>query len=414
MSIGFREIWNQRFRSVSLSRGVLAAATGLRTAGGTLASHRATSLLRSLRAITRNARWPSDPIFESFTDSPTDSVTRLKVWGLGGGLGSATDTPQGFASDGSQFCYYATMHAIRRFSITTTAASDLENFGGNGEVTFELQTGGNLFGSPKSFNDAVLGTRKLDHIGGICVFGDRVYAPIEPTNRDAVPALVELDLDLRYVRHWRLYQDDENPPEFPWVAFNPDGLMFTCRGGNTLPYGLTLNVFDPLSASPGSTLSRLGQVVLSDENGRPGAPPLASSPTGLNVGNIQGVCFSPNGHLYLAVELGECADLDWPVAIVYGSGDGPEGTSPNQVTSTPATVRVRRYGGIMGFDIFTGRRVAYEPITDWYLAGDQEIEGLAVVNLDDLNSFGGQLHAELVSNQYKFALRHWRIDPNAI
>jgi hypothetical protein len=137
----------------------------------------------------------------------------------------------------------------------------------------------------------------------------------------------------------------------PWCAVNPkNGLLYASLFYDT-PAFASLHVWDRRLDHSGLTLKHLGTMPLFDEAGSP-----------VVLSRIQGGAFSPTGHLYLSVDT--------------------------------------KAGGVMGFDLVTGRRrvhypVAYDPESG-YPKLTEELEGITVW---DLESRGyGQVHLVMIDN----------------
>lgn len=148
----------------------------------------------------------------------------------------------------------------------------------------------------------------------------------------------------------------------PWCAVNPaNGLLYTSP---FYPSPLDTSHLEAFarsmpkgSFSIGFQLRHVGRFDLLDESGRP-----------LGIARVQGGAFSPGGHLYL---VSDTAD-----------------------------------GGILGFDLVTGRKalhhtVAYNPDPFGPDELGEELEGITVWDLDSGTppGIGGQLHVLMIDNE---------------
>ena len=76
-------------------------------------------------------------------------------------------------------------------------------------------------------------------------------------------------------------------------------------------------------------------------------------------------------------------------------------------------------GGIMAFDLLTGRRIVNEQVDFapvWkHIGGDgkQELEGIAVFNLGGTGgALSGQVHLQIIYASWDTWFRHWTTDPD--
>ena len=214
----------------------------------------------------------------------------------------------------------------------------------------------------------------------------------------------------------------------PWCAVNPvDGLLYTSPylDGYASAY-VDVYAFDTVEGVPAfdstfSSLLFLGSIKLYDEKGSSGVgdAELAAllgvgEQSGLYVKGIQGGAFSPRGHLFLAVtydvpEFGFVPELFGPPTIDEFGVPGPRMVRGIQYWS----------GGIMGFDLVTGRRVVNRSIEfnpgPYDEAGviitdtEDELEAVLIADIPD-GAWSGQVHAIVSKLGYKLYFKHLSAD----
>lgn len=229
-------------------------------------------------------------------------------------------------------------------------------------------------GIPEALQD-----QHYDHFGDLDHRAGLLYVPVEgswpfPLFERKIPGRIAL-FDAHTLRFLAvsppLHADREAAP---WCALHPhNGLLHTSQFTSD-----RLHVFEPRVATGGDAprleLTALGDFELRDESGRP-----------LRVHRIQGGVFSESGHLYL-------------------------------VSDT-------RAGGILGFDMTTGRRMLHATID--YDPSDptgklpEELEGITIWDLDGgpAPGIGGQLHVLMIDNDWpsddELYFKHFRVSGGA-
>lgn len=209
-----------------------------------------------------------------------------------------------------------------------------------------------ISGSSRWFSEIPEELRSLgfNHMGDLDYYGGRLYVPLEGAvppriliyRTEAVGAPV-------YLSNAKLTHFDndgnivDNKYNASWCAINPlNGLLYTSLFDTDILYVYNVKI----SASEELLLEPLGNFKLFDENGNP-----------LVVSKIQGGVISPNtGHLYLVSDIKD--------------------------------------GGIMGFDMITGRR-AFHKVVD-YDPDETPPEELEGIDIWDQPS--GQIHLVMLDN----------------
>jgi hypothetical protein len=349
------------------------------------AATRRSPLIRSVSKMMEHLAWPRDPILSNPRDNPSDSTINFANAGLGGALGTFWDNIQGFTSDGTTWCWFVTEQHVWQFPLSVGRS---DNVAEALEDPSWVRVFSPFDGDP-SFRETTLGSKNYDHVGAPSYFNGRLYLPFEAKD-GTPPALVELDAEeMKYSRHWKL-----NHPDFPWCAVNPfDGgrYLYTSPFFDE-PGGLTLSVFEPFGVPGGraTPIEPVAHIPLFDENGGNGDNFPHDSDPRLWVQSIQGGAFSNRGHLYLAVQA----------------------AGPTLTLSTPfiSTLTTLTPGGIMAFDMLTGRRILNQPVA--FVLNEQELEGMSVVDL--AGSFGGQVHTIVNHDQWAVWFKHWDADPELV
>jgi hypothetical protein len=192
-----------------------------------------------------------------------------------------------------------------------------------------------------------------DHIGDVDFYGGYLFAPLEfRSGMSTSPKVVFYDADLSYLGYTLITEGAT--PEIPWLAVNPiDGLLYTSVFNLNADPGRQVRAYqinrDPSGVPVSLSHDPSHDVLLRDEYGTP-----------ISVPRVQGGAFSPMGHLYLV-------------------SDGKDGD----------------WGGVMAFDLSTGRRKARIPISyDQNGTFRQELQGIDLYDATGSYAWGitGQVH----------------------
>lgn len=293
---------------------------------------------KTVRRLIRSLDWPQlRPPF----DHP------------GGGTPGWSEVVQGVAHDADHW-YFSQEHQLWRFPVTHDLDDDVDDkpFKRTG-IPAELSR---MFGMLRV---------GYDHFGDLDFFDGRLHVPLEGMQP---PLLCLFTTNLAPQRFAPLTHQHSAP----WCAVNPrNGLLYSSNfhdaGGAAEPLRLYVYKPHPTAISTRTMfqgtplegtfetfdLPFVGSFQLRDESGN----------DLWGVRRIQGGAFSPGGHLYL-------------------------------VSDRPA-------GGLMGFDLSTGRRTLHKPVE--YSPGFdeyEELEGITVWDLEAGRAPGihGQLHLVMLDN----------------
>lgn len=193
-----------------------------------------------------------------------------------------------------------------------------------------------------------------NHMGDLDYYNGKLYVPLEGTSpprillyrTEGTPAPVYLSN--AELTHFTTEGRIEPNTYSPWCAINPlNGLLYTSEFNTRILYVYSIHI----TSSEKLILEPLGSFHLFDEVGKD-----------LDMSRVQGGVFSHNtGHLYLV--------------------------SDNKDTNE---------GGIMGFDMITGRR-AFHKVVDYDPKAwpeGEELEGIDIWNTPD-----GQIHLIMLQNE---------------
>jgi hypothetical protein len=208
------------------------------------------------------------------------------------------------------------------------------------------------------FGKVALPAGSGDHIGDIDYHDGVIYVPISKP----APKVWEIDGNLKTLR---IRSVSNNPnPGLGWCAINPwNGYLYSCPGGDGI---VSIRAYDPKNAFAPKGDLRLG-----------GDP----------VNEIQGGCFSENGHLYL--------------------------TSDKYVGNHKGTQDIRAYSALNG--AFLGSCPVSYDATDFPGAAE-EMEGIAICRLVHPEGDSTYVHVVILDNDASDAwddvyLKHFAV-PN--
>lgn len=321
---------------------------------------------KSLRELLLAMRWPA-----AANVAPTPSYDYPRE-----GDRSWMNYAQGVTHDDTAW-YFTNQYGVFKFAATADLASD------------------DPIRSAPIPDDLYLNASGWNHLGDPAFHDGLLYVPLEKRDKKGDAYLLVFDSEL-HERGRALFGAQTS--DGPWCAVQPKtGLIYSSRyNDNWGP--LDLYLYEPtLSKTNGLTLKSLGTMRLYDEQGDE-----------LEVRAIQGGAFSPSGHLYLVSD-GPFARPRKSLKITT-----PHGFLGGPFPAAPAKDIID--GGVMGFDLITGRRmlsfpVDYQRWKDYGVTTErwQELEGITVWNRDagQTPRIRGQIHVIMEEQDDDLFFKHY-------
>jgi hypothetical protein len=332
-----------------------------------------------VRPVLEAARWPASDQISPVEDYPRNSDDK---W---------MQHAQGVTHDEASW-YFTSQFGLYKFPVSANLDGDSPTV--STRIPKSLQVEAGAFGTLLLY----------DHMGAPAYHKDStseglIYVPLEAHDKSADALLLIFDTNLNFRGSTKF---DAQTKDGPWCAVHPSsgGLLYSSRFNDT--WGpLDLFVYRRcLGGSTGIALEFLGTMRLRDEVGGE-----------LEVRGIQGGAFSSSGHLYLVT--------DWPFARP-GKSLKLSAHPLTGVVLPNANKEDVFDGGVMGFDLFRGRRVASFPV-DYQRWKDlfvesvrwQELEGITIWDCDAGLTPGvrGQVHVVMSQKDDELFFKHYDCGP---
>jgi hypothetical protein len=360
--ISAKQAIHNRFQNINLSKGILQALQN-----EFYKQHRGTFPYKSLKSLLKALEWPAS--YEFIGDYPSNRQCKK--------IGGWCEDIQGVTHDDHNW-FFTQSHTLN-WLWKIPVSHDLNHSVGNETKRVGIPPG-------EEFEDYV-------HFGDPDHYKGFIYVPFETSSRKKLPVVLAFEAKtLNFKGHAKLV--DQGEKDAPWCAINPlNGLLYSSGFNLDLSKGYLHVYKQPEDLEKQKfTLEYLGQFQLYNEMGLP-----------LTIKRVQGGGFSKNGHLYLVSDAG------------FGGGEWPHEAFKGNW----------KEGGIMGFDMMTGRRVMHEPVKYigkwsnpssgvWIYEGE-ELEGITIWDLDSVNvpGIGGQFHLTMLDNDVlspdQIYFKHFRV-----
>jgi hypothetical protein len=208
------------------------------------------------------------------------------------------------------------------------------------------------------------------HLGDIDFYNGIIYCAVETRKwsnvqlKYSTPKVIKVDArgKLKFLEEVVIHgtEDSGQGGGFPWCAINPwNGLLYSSFAGDEAPFVTKIYAYDPNTGDwvPDQTID---------------LQPSAAR-------RVQGGCFSPNGHLYLACDnIREIPIANFP-GIMYPGGTTITYTEGGEVIDPATPEPYGSYPGlrnthIRAFSAFNGAFLGETPVTT--LESKQELQGL--------------------------------------